>query len=77
MLQECQRRHSGVEQLSYNMVLTREYLQIMPRRTEASGDVSVNGLGGAGTFFVKRQEQLSYLEQRTPGRVLVDVGFPW
>jgi sulfate adenylyltransferase (ADP) / ATP adenylyltransferase len=77
MLQECQRRNSTVEQLSYNVVLTREYLQIMPRSAEASGDVSVNALGGAGTFFVKRQEQLRYVEQRTPGRVLSDVGFQW
>jgi sulfate adenylyltransferase (ADP) / ATP adenylyltransferase len=77
MLQECKQRNSSVEQLSYNVVLTRGYLQIMPRSTEASGDVSVNALGGAGTFFVKRQEQLKYLEERTPGRVLSDVGFPW
>jgi sulfate adenylyltransferase (ADP) / ATP adenylyltransferase len=77
MLQDCQRRNSTVEQLSYNVVLTRKYLQIMPRSAEASGDVSVNALGGAGTFFVKRQEQLTYIEQRTPGRVLSDVGFQW
>ena len=77
MLQECQWRNSSVEQLSYNVVLTRDYLQIMPRSAEASGDVAVNARGGAGTFVVKRREQLEYVEQRTPGRVLSDVGFQW
>lgn len=77
MLEACHQRNSGSEQLSYNVVLTSEYLQMVPRRAETSGEVSVNALGAAGTFFVKKQQQLEYLEQRTPSRVLVDVGFEW
>lgn len=77
MLRLCQQRNSGIEQLSYNVVLTSEYLQMVPRRIETSGEVSVNALGAAGTIFVKKQEQLKYLEERTPGRVLADVGFAW
>lgn len=77
MLQASQRRNSSAEGLSYNVVLTAEFLQNIPRRMEASGPVSVNALGPAGTFFVKTRDQLEYLEQRTPSHVLQDVGFAW
>lgn len=77
MLQASQRRNSSAEVLSYNVVLTADFLQIIPRQVEASGSVSVNALGPAGTFFVKARDQLEYLEQRTPSRVLQDVGFDW
>ena len=81
MLEACQRSdgdgNDGKEQTSYNVLLTRNFLQMIPRSTEFSGPVAVNSLGPAGTFFVRSADHLSYVEERTPMGVLCDVGFKW
>jgi len=77
MLRACRQRNSGINDLSYNVVLTTEYLQLIPRRQESTGPVAVNSLGPAGTFFVKHQDHLAYLEEKTLLAALSEVGFPW
>lgn len=66
-----------VGDMSYNMLLTKEFLHLIPRRSEKSGPVSINALGLAGTMFVKTDEQLHYIKDCAPSKVLRDTTFPW
>ncbi|GAB4819124.1 hypothetical protein N2152v2_006170 [Parachlorella kessleri] len=65
------------EGFSYNMLLTRRFLLLVPRSAEADGPVSCNSVAFAGSFFVRSREELEYVKGRGPMAVLTAVGFPW
>jgi len=77
MLQQAQSSCPSEGPLSYNVLLSLRFLQLIPRRTEFSGDIAVNSLGPAGTMFVKQPEHLMYIRQHTPAQVLKDICYPW
>lgn len=58
----------------YNLLMTREYLLLLPRSREKSGDVSVNALGFAGSLFVRSKEQIHALSDTGPLALLASVG---
>lgn len=66
-----------LEDQSYNLVLTNAYMMLVPRSSESVGPVSLNAMGFAGSFFVRSQEELSYIEREGGFKVLSGVGFPW
>jgi len=70
-------RAAGVERLSYNVLLTRDFVMYVPRGAEAFQGVSVNSLGFAGTLLVRAEEELSFLEEIGCMTVLERVGLPW
>lgn len=45
----------------HNMLLTRNYLWVVPRTRESHQGIAVNALGFAGTFLVKDEQQLAQL----------------
>jgi sulfate adenylyltransferase (ADP) / ATP adenylyltransferase len=61
----------------YNVLLTRQFMQIIPRAKEHSGPVAVNALGFAGTLFLRSEEEVEYVQKRGPLNILADVGRPW
>eukprot|EP00887_Chlorella_sp_A99_P007671 scaffold20.g7671.t1 len=63
-------------QASYNALLTRDFLMMVPRSAESAGPVSCNSVAFAGSFFVRSEEELAYV-RRDPLAVLAAVGFPW
>lgn len=63
--------------LSYNLVLTSEFMLLVPRRAEAVGPVSCNSVAFAGSIFVKSREEQQYVEQQGPLHILTAVGFDW
>ncbi|KAJ3391289.1 bifunctional AP-4-A phosphorylase/ADP sulfurylase [Entophlyctis sp. JEL0112] len=65
------------EVVSYNVVFTREWMVVVPRRAESGNcGVSVNSLGFAGQVLVKSEEQLCMLQQPDALRALLrDVAF--
>ena len=65
------------EGFSYNMLLTRRFLLLAPRRAEADGPVSCNSVAFAGSFFVRSREEVEYVKGRGPLRILAGVGLPW
>ena len=67
----------GPAPLSYNMVLTRTFMMLVPRRAEADGPISCNSVAFAGSFFVRSTEELGYVRGTGPMRILSSVGFPW
>jgi ATP adenylyltransferase len=57
----------------YNLLLTRDWLLVVPRSQEKIDDVSVNALGFAGSLFVRRKEQIEQLRAYGPLALLAAV----
>ena len=54
----------------YNLLVTRRYMLVVARAKEHHKGISVNALGFAGAFFVKRAEDLETLKADGPLAVL-------
>jgi sulfate adenylyltransferase (ADP) / ATP adenylyltransferase len=50
----------------YNLLITRQWMLVVPRSTECFEGISVNALGFAGGFLVKNQAQLDRLKTCGP-----------
>ena len=62
---------------SYNVVLSRRLMLVVPRRAETCGPLAVNSLGFAGTLLVRSEGDAEFARQRGPAGVLAAVGLPW
>ena len=60
----------------YNLLITREWLLLVPRRQECEAGISINALGFAGSLFVRDQAQCALLRRRGPLAVLRAVTAP-
>ncbi|MCP4191003.1 MAG: phosphorylase [Planctomycetaceae bacterium] len=60
----------------YNLLVTREWLLLVPRTAECFADISLNSMAFAGSLFVKNQQQLEILETAGPMTVLSQVADP-
>ena len=60
---------------SYNMLLTREYMMVIPRRADFIMSVGANAMGFAGSFFLGTQAEIDDLKMLGPSRVLAALGF--
>lgn len=60
----------------YNLLVTREWMLLVPRARERWGRVSVNALGFAGALLVRTQAELDELERIGPMTVLQSVTMP-
>lgn len=67
-------------EISYNLVLTRNFLFIALRRIEAVKEenktVTVNSLGFAGTHAVKREDDLDLINKYSPIGILEMISMP-
>ncbi|MGK7936388.1 MAG: DUF4922 domain-containing protein [Xenococcaceae cyanobacterium] len=61
---------------AYNMLVTREWMLIVPRSQESFSSISINSLGFAGSLFVRDREQIKLLSELTPMKILSKVAFP-
>ena len=57
----------------YNLLVTREWMILVPRVAECFGGISVNALGFAGGFLVRDEEQLNLLKNNGPMTALQHV----
>ncbi len=60
----------------YCLLVTREWMLLVPRSTEFFDGVSINSLGYAGALLVRSEEQMNRLEEYGPIRVLQSVSLP-
>lgn len=60
----------------YNLLLTRDWMLAAPRSTEHYADISVNGLGYAGSLFVSTPEKLDRVRTTGPMAILEKVSIP-
>ncbi len=64
------------QSLPYCLLLTREWMLVVPRSREFFEDISLNSLAFAGSFFVRDREQLGRLRSAGPFNALRQVAFP-
>ncbi|MBS0554336.1 MAG: phosphorylase [Proteobacteria bacterium] len=60
----------------YNLLVTRDWLLLVPRRCEKWRHVSVNSLAYAGSLFARTPQQIEELREAGPLAVLSAVGLP-
>ncbi len=61
----------------YNLVVTRDWMLLVPRTRESFQGISINALGFAGSLLVQSREQLARVRELGPLRFLGAVSEPW
>jgi ATP adenylyltransferase len=61
---------------SYNLLVTREWMLLVPRERHEVEGVPVNALGFAGALLVRNRQQLAELRRRGPLELLQRAGRP-
>ncbi len=61
---------------AYNLLLTRDWMLIVPRSQDSYQGISINSLGFAGALLVKSATQLEQLRQIGPMTLLASVAQP-
>lgn len=62
------------QRFPYNLLGTRDWFMVVPRRHDNYLGISVNSLGFAGSLLVKNQAQMDQLKQIGPMALLKEVG---
>ncbi len=57
----------------YNLLVTREWMLLVPRSRECWARISVNALGFAGSLFVRERRQMHAIKAHGPMNVLRSV----
>jgi len=57
----------------YNLLITREWMLVIPRLKESTEGISVNSLGYAGALLAKNKDELDVIRTRGPIQILRDV----
>jgi len=65
------------DEFSYNFLMTKDFMLLVPRRCEYDGPVGCNSVAFAGSFFVRSKEELDYVSTKGPMNVLKTVGWEW
>lgn len=66
----------GLQKSAYNLMATRHWMYLVPRRREFVEQISVNSLGFVGAFMVRDNTSYEYLEKIGPFEILQQVGIP-
>jgi len=61
------------QSVPYCLLVTREWMLLVPRSVECIDSISVNALGFAGSFFVRSTQQKDYLKKIGPMNALESV----
>jgi sulfate adenylyltransferase (ADP) / ATP adenylyltransferase len=59
---------------AYNLLITRDWLFLIPRSQDGVGRIGINSLGFAGALLVKNAEQMALLKAQQPLHLLAQVG---
>jgi ATP adenylyltransferase len=58
------------------MLVTQDWMLLVPRSQEYFEGVSINALGFAGSLFVRNESERQILRDHGPWQVLAQVGLP-
>jgi ATP adenylyltransferase len=61
---------------SYNLLVTRRWMMVVPRSQETFEGISINAIGYAGGLLVRNEEELGSVREAGPMRVLETGGVP-
>jgi ATP adenylyltransferase len=67
---------SPIPQLAYNLLVTRDWMLVVPRAQEKCAKLSINSLGFAGAFLVRTAEERQFLLELGPLMALRQVAYP-
>ena len=67
---ESNDRMSGKQSGNYNLLVTREWMLVVPRSYADFQSISVNSLGFAGALLVRSQEQMNIVKEQKPLTIL-------
>lgn len=73
------RTEGGTRPAPYNLLVSRNWMLMVPRSRERFTTISVNALGFAGSFFLRNEHELETVRRAGPMNVLREVaisGFP-
>ena len=70
MIESLALRTEEAELLPYNLLITKEWMMVIPRTHGRFETISINSLGFAGLLLVKNREMLSQLIAAEPDNVL-------
>ncbi|AFZ47206.1 ATP adenylyltransferase [Cyanobacterium stanieri PCC 7202] len=59
---------------NYNLLVTKQWMMMIPRTQPKAESISINSLGFAGALLVKNEEQLEIIKQYKPLHILKKVG---
>ena len=62
--------------LPYNLLVTWDWMFLLPRTRGFFHGIEVNSLGFAGTLLARDQEQLAFIKREGPMTLLRNVAFP-
>ena len=57
---------SNIQVGAYNLLVTRQWMLLIPRSQESFESIAINSLGFAGTMFVRNDRQLQILKELGP-----------
>ena len=60
----------------YCLLITREWMLLVPRSQEFFNSISINSLGFAGALLVRNSEQMNILKKLGPMTALKSVALP-
>lgn len=63
------------EGLPYNLLMTKEWMLIIPRSQPCYQDIGINSLGFSGAMLVRNQQELELVKECGPLEILKKVGF--
>jgi len=75
-IEEREAQAGRIQSAPYNLLLTRQWMLLVPRSCERYASISVNALGFAGSLFVKDRTQLERVREVGPMRLLREVAVP-
>jgi ATP adenylyltransferase len=67
---------NNIQSGAYNLLITRKWMLIVPRKCEEFASISINSLGFSGALLVKNQQQMQLLKDIKPINILSKVAFP-
>ena len=67
---------NNIQSAAYNLLITKKWMLIVPRKHEEFEAISINSLGFAGALLVKNQQQMQLLKNIQPINILTNVAFP-
>ncbi len=59
-------------QTPYNLLMTRQWMMLVPRRRECFGEISLNAMAYAGALLVRHEQQQQQLIQAGPMQALIE-----
>jgi ATP adenylyltransferase len=70
-------REGGRRLAPHNLLMTRDWMLVVPRASGACGTIEVNALGFAGALLARGEEGLAQVRETGPLEVLRRVAVPW